>query len=316
MLRYGGNYSHAGSWPDPDILFGSGPVGPKGQSKVCKGAGALEYCTGSFCDPVASHSIAQFVLWSIMGAPLMLSFDVAALTESQLDSVYGNEEIIAVNQDADAHGNGVPGGRRVSGADLPEVSVAGTGAANPASGGALAPGSPVLGAQNYLASPTSASPPSLGLGSTPSADIVRGPPKTCTPSTFPVNRTGQQVRGLGCANATTPATCMAACCAQAACSTWQYSPTYGRGAEHCWKDGKGVFGPCWIGTATHVGPPTPNSDWVGGSNQAAPSPPSPPPRAASLSVWARNLNDGSTAVLFINNLAGALTMACDVASQP
>ena len=43
------------------------------------------------------------------GAPLLLSFDVAALGKAEL-GLYGNAEIVAVSQDADAAGRGSPGG--------------------------------------------------------------------------------------------------------------------------------------------------------------------------------------------------------------
>jgi hypothetical protein len=58
----------------------------------------LEYCTGSFCDPVQTHAVTQFALWAVMGAPLLLSFDVRSLTPTEISRVYGNPEIIAINQ--------------------------------------------------------------------------------------------------------------------------------------------------------------------------------------------------------------------------
>ena len=110
MAMYNGSHSRAGGWPDPDLLFSHGAVGPTGMFPTCKGAGTLEYCVGSFCDPVVSHATAQFGLWAVMGAPMMLSFDVATLSEAQL-ALYGNPEIVAVSQDADEHGRGSYGGR-------------------------------------------------------------------------------------------------------------------------------------------------------------------------------------------------------------
>ena len=93
--------------------------GPGDEPSTCKGAGKLLYCTGSFCDPVPSHATAQFTLWAVMGAPLLLSFDIRQLTKTEIHHLYGNPEIIAVNQDADHHGRGTAGGRRVSFGDLP-----------------------------------------------------------------------------------------------------------------------------------------------------------------------------------------------------
>jgi hypothetical protein len=98
MAAYQGNFSRSGSWPDPDLVYSFLPVGPAGTNTVCKGAGVLEYCTGSFCDPVRSHSVTQFALWAIMGAPLLLSFDVRAVSADDLAHVYGNPEIIAISQ--------------------------------------------------------------------------------------------------------------------------------------------------------------------------------------------------------------------------
>ena len=56
-----------------------------------------------------------------MGAPLLLSFDIRAISEEDLAHVYGNPEIIAISQDRDNRtGQGTRGGRRVAGGDLPE----------------------------------------------------------------------------------------------------------------------------------------------------------------------------------------------------
>ena len=104
MAEYGGNYSVAGAWPDPDLLFSYAAVGGDNEPK-CKGAGVLAYCTGSFCDPEPENSRAQYALWSILGAPLLLSFDVRLLhTDSRLKATYANPEIIAINQDSTIDG--------------------------------------------------------------------------------------------------------------------------------------------------------------------------------------------------------------------
>ena len=91
LASYNGSAGAAGAWPDPDLLFSHAPVGGK---PTCGGAGKLEYCTGSFCDPVPWHSKTQFGLWAVMGAPLLLSFDLTRLDSQQL-ALYGNPEIIA-----------------------------------------------------------------------------------------------------------------------------------------------------------------------------------------------------------------------------
>ena len=51
-----------GAWPDPDLLYSYTPVGGSPPPK-CGGPGVLEYCTGSFCDPVPRHSRTQAALW-------------------------------------------------------------------------------------------------------------------------------------------------------------------------------------------------------------------------------------------------------------
>ena len=117
MASFNGTASGPGAWPDPDLVTSYGAVGADGAAK-CEGAGKLEYCTGSFCDPVQSHAVAQFGLWAVMGAPLLLSFDLTNLDAKQ-KALYGNPEIVRVNQDKDpATGRGTAGGRRVFGGDF------------------------------------------------------------------------------------------------------------------------------------------------------------------------------------------------------
>ena len=104
MAEYGGKYSVAGAWPDPDLLFSYPAVGGDNEL-TCKGAGVLAYCTGSFCDPAPENSRAQYALWSILGAPLLLSFDVRLLhTDPRMKATYTNPEIIAINQDSGTDG--------------------------------------------------------------------------------------------------------------------------------------------------------------------------------------------------------------------
>ena len=260
MASYNGSAGAAGAWPDPDLLFSYAPVGGKAQ---CGGAGKLEFCTGSFCDPIPSHSQAQWGLWAVMGAPLLLSFDLTRLEPQQL-ALYGNAEIIAVNQDKDKEGRGVAAGRRVSGGDFPTTALAG---------------------------------PSAG---TPSGTW----PLTCGAGSFAHSRAGVESFGLqpnhhGDASA---AACLAACCEwqaeSANCTTWQFNPSYrprGYGAE-----------PCWGGVEKSIQPNA--KGWVGGSAQAGPPPPAP-----AINIWARNLFDGSTALIFINSGHSPVHMQCDTA---
>ena len=284
MASYGGRASFSGAWPDPDLLFSYAPVGP-GATK-CNGAGKLEYCTGSFCDPVVAHSVTQFRLWAVMGAPLLLSFDLANLDATQL-ATYGNAEIVAINQDADEHGRGVAGGRRVSGDDLVgpvtlDAAAASSGKHSAANVARRAAAGGARATTNSLA-------------------------KACSNASFPYSRVGVECIGLQPANVTSATACIAACCAMgAACHTWQWNPTYNKGHGHQ---------PCWIGAehATRWN----STGWVaGGSTLPSPTPPPTPAPPTSLNtqnVWARNLHSGATALLFINNGAGAVNMTCDAA---
>ena len=62
MASFNGTASGPGAWPDPDLLYSYTPVGGSPPPK-CGGPGVLEYCTGSFCDPVPRHSRTQAALW-------------------------------------------------------------------------------------------------------------------------------------------------------------------------------------------------------------------------------------------------------------
>ena len=113
MAEVAGRFSQRGAWPDPDLLFSFQPVGdPTAAPVPCRGAGVLEWFTGSFCDPVALHSRSQYGLWAVMGAPLLLSFDLRNLTQYQLDTI-ANPEVIAVSQDPAAKP-----GMRVAGGNI------------------------------------------------------------------------------------------------------------------------------------------------------------------------------------------------------
>jgi len=70
-------YSHPGSWNDPDMLY--------------IGAGDFD---ASHLTEARSH----FALWAMLDAPLMIGYDLRRAPQSLLD-VFGNERIIALNQD-------------------------------------------------------------------------------------------------------------------------------------------------------------------------------------------------------------------------
>ena len=251
----------------------------------CNGAGKLEYCTGSFCDPVAAHARTQFGLWAVMGAPLLLSFDVAAIATDELESIYGNPEIVAVSQDADEHGHGSPGGRRVSGGDFVEA------------------------ADGELDKDRTHEPFRAGPG-TVAVDADASGPETaaCGPSTFNTSATGIRIEGLTCTDANSSVDCVAACCRAPGCVIWQWNPKYGPArCDHS----QGVHGACWLGSHAQ-GVPKRALDWTGGSRAPiGPKPPPPPSPTTTLNVWARNLHDGGVAIMFINNGADAARMACD-----
>eukprot|EP00039_Didymoeca_costata_P030852 m.31736 g.31736 ORF g.31736 m.31736 type:complete len:452 (+) comp8343_c0_seq2:82-1437(+) len=114
VMSFAGLYSEPGAWADPDLLFSY--TDPRTPNATCPGAGQLLQCTGTFCDPVPHHSRTQFGLWSVMAAPLLLSFDLSAMTSYQMATV-SNPEVIAVNQDK----AGYPG-MRVGGGNLTDFS--------------------------------------------------------------------------------------------------------------------------------------------------------------------------------------------------
>lgn len=196
-----------------------------------------------------------------MGAPLLLSFDLTNLDPFQ-KSLYGNADIIAVNQDQDEHGRGTPGGRRVSGDNFAEIDD-----------------------RSHKMADTSDSRDQQEI--------------TCDSSTFPLNRTGVECEGLT-ANHSGDASaedCQKACCANPKCMTWQYNPSYhpsGYPQE-----------PCWNGVEKSVKPNA--NGWVGASKRQTNS---------FFNIWARNLFDGDTAMIFINNSPATtppLRIRCDPA---
>ena len=85
-------FAGPGGWPDPDLLIGSeGYIG--GQSDA--------------------QARAQFTLWSVFPANLLISQNVLAWSDYALET-YSNAELIAVNQDELASP-----ARRIAGGDLP-----------------------------------------------------------------------------------------------------------------------------------------------------------------------------------------------------
>lgn len=71
-------YAHPGSWNDPDMLF----IGK-----------------GDFDANHLTEARSHFTLWAMMNAPLFIGADLRTTPQALLD-IFGNEELIALNQDA------------------------------------------------------------------------------------------------------------------------------------------------------------------------------------------------------------------------
>ena len=74
-------YAHPGSWNDPDMLF----IG-----------------AGDFDADHLTEARSHFVLWAMMNAPLLIGADLRKTPEALMD-VFGNADIIALDQDAAGH---------------------------------------------------------------------------------------------------------------------------------------------------------------------------------------------------------------------
>jgi hypothetical protein len=74
-------YAQPGSWNDPDMLF----IG-----------------TGDFDADHLTEARSHFSLWAMLNAPLIIGYDLRKATP-ELIEVFGNEAIIALNQDPGGH---------------------------------------------------------------------------------------------------------------------------------------------------------------------------------------------------------------------
>ena len=71
VMAFAARHSRPGAWSDPDMLYSFTAVGdPKSPSGTCAAgaAGKLQYCTGSFCDPIPEHAKSQFGMWAVTAA--------------------------------------------------------------------------------------------------------------------------------------------------------------------------------------------------------------------------------------------------------
>ena len=74
-------YAHPGSWNDPDMLF----IGQ-----------------GDFDAEHLTEARSHFALWAMMNAPLLIGADLRKTPQSLMD-IFGNADLIAINQDAAGH---------------------------------------------------------------------------------------------------------------------------------------------------------------------------------------------------------------------
>lgn len=74
-------YAGPGTWNDPDMLF----IG-----------------SGEFDENHLTEARSHFALWAISNAPLLIGYDLREAPQSLMD-IFGNEEVIALNQDPAGH---------------------------------------------------------------------------------------------------------------------------------------------------------------------------------------------------------------------
>ena len=74
-------YAKPGAWNDPDMLF----IGH-----------------GDFDEKHLTEARSHFALWAIINAPLLIGYDLRSAPQSLLD-IWGNADIVAVNQDKAGH---------------------------------------------------------------------------------------------------------------------------------------------------------------------------------------------------------------------
>eukprot|EP00854_Cymbomonas_tetramitiformis_P015849 gene15849-18797_t len=91
------NFSRPGAWNDPDLLQGTGvgsndlPQNPRGCYDPRQAPHTHDWYV------TEEQSRAQFSMWAVMSAPLLISADVGQVSQYSLET-WGNEEVIAVSQ--------------------------------------------------------------------------------------------------------------------------------------------------------------------------------------------------------------------------
>jgi len=91
-------YARPGAWNDPDLLQGTG-IGSN--DKATNPMGCFDKALIPQADnwyQTEQQSRAQFSMWAVMSAPLLISADVGQVSAYSLET-WSNQEIIAVNQE-------------------------------------------------------------------------------------------------------------------------------------------------------------------------------------------------------------------------
>jgi alpha-galactosidase len=117
-------YASHGAWNDPDLLQGTG-VGSNDKATNPQGCyDKANYPQAADWYQTEAQSRAQFSMWCVMSAPLLISADVGQVSAYSL-ATWGNEELIAVNQQF--REDGPYQGARLVGGDLSYGKVEGGG---------------------------------------------------------------------------------------------------------------------------------------------------------------------------------------------
>jgi len=115
-------YARPGAWNDPDLLVGTGIGSNRGDDKCFDADTEIPQSLDWYMTS-DEQSRAQFTLWCVMSAPLLISANLNAVSDYALET-WGNEEAIYVNQNFRDFPEGTPEeqkiyqGIRVAGQDL------------------------------------------------------------------------------------------------------------------------------------------------------------------------------------------------------
>jgi len=113
-------YARPGAWNDPDLLVGTG-IGSNSGPDACYDPTEISQTSEWYMTDLQSR--AQFSMWCVMSSPLLISANLAQVSQFALET-WGNEEAIYINQNFRKYGDEVDDeqkiyqGIRVSGEDL------------------------------------------------------------------------------------------------------------------------------------------------------------------------------------------------------